>query len=123
MKEPYKRCVVKDHEFIPNGKYRLHRVVMMDKLGRVLTSSEQVHHIDGDKMNNDPDNLQLFPDLSSHKLHHIRQDAFNATGDYNARKCKYCHEYDSVGNLYINKRNVHHRECHKIARRKYAANK
>lgn len=36
-----------------------HRLVMARKLGRPLADSETVHHIDGDKSNNDPANLQL----------------------------------------------------------------
>ena len=42
-----------------NNKYLVHRKVMEDKLGRKLKSSEIVHHIDGNKLNNDPDNLML----------------------------------------------------------------
>src|SRR5262245_45901020 len=34
-----------------------HRLVMARKLGRPLKESETVHHIDGDKENNSPDNL------------------------------------------------------------------
>lgn len=47
-----------------NDAYVLeHRLVVARKLNRPLTSGEQVHHIDGDKTNNDISNLQL---VSSH---------------------------------------------------------
>ncbi len=36
-----------------------HRLVMARKLGRPLLRSETIHHIDGDRLNNSPDNLQL----------------------------------------------------------------
>ena len=36
----------------------LHRYVMECKLGRKLKSNEIVHHIDEDKLNNEPDNLE-----------------------------------------------------------------
>ena len=36
-----------------------HRFIMAKKIGRPLNSSEIVHHIDGNKLNNHPDNLQL----------------------------------------------------------------
>ncbi len=43
----------------PNGYIAEHRLVMEEKLGRELKLGEVVHHIDGDKQNNDPDNLAL----------------------------------------------------------------
>lgn len=36
-----------------------HRMVMAEMVKRPLLSSETVHHIDGDKLNNSPSNLQL----------------------------------------------------------------
>ena len=36
-----------------------HRVVMEEMLGRSLASNEVVHHRDGNRSNNSPDNLQL----------------------------------------------------------------
>ena len=49
-----------------------HRLVMEDKLGRYLTPEEEVHHIDGNRANNDPDNLRLFPNKATHAAHHRR---------------------------------------------------
>lgn len=43
---------------IINQKYE-HRSVMERKLGRKLASHEIVHHIDHDKTNNHPDNLEI----------------------------------------------------------------
>lgn len=37
-----------------------HRVVMKKMLGRDLLPGESVHHIDGDRTNNDPSNLELW---------------------------------------------------------------
>ena len=42
-----------------DNKYEVHRKVMEEKLGRKLTSNEIVHHIDGNKLNNNPNNLEL----------------------------------------------------------------
>jgi len=47
-----------------------HRFVMECKLGRYLTDEEVVHHIDEDKLNNDPSNLMLFKNQSEHMQHH-----------------------------------------------------
>lgn len=37
----------------------VHRAIMETKLGRPLIKGEIVHHLDGDKQNNNPDNLIL----------------------------------------------------------------
>lgn len=49
-----------------NGYVLAHRVIAEQYLGRYLTASEVVHHIDNDKTNNDLDNLWLFPDQQTH---------------------------------------------------------
>lgn len=65
------------------GKRRVrfpeHRVVMADVLGRELDPNETVHHIDGDRANNAPENLQV------RKGKHGRGAAF---------RCRECGSHD-----------------------------
>ncbi|MCK5020074.1 MAG: HNH endonuclease [Candidatus Peribacteraceae bacterium] len=49
--------------------YYQHRYVMEEELGRPLLSSEHIHHIDGDKTNNDIINLEILTN-SKHRKHH-----------------------------------------------------
>jgi hypothetical protein len=59
-----------EYEIGPDGKVLyIHRKNMEQKLGRKLTSDEVVHHIDENKLNNDPDNLEL-TDSVKHGKHH-----------------------------------------------------
>lgn len=53
---------------------RLHRVVAELLLGRELKSGEVVHHIDGNKQNNDPKNLMVFGSQAEHAAWHAKHD-------------------------------------------------
>ena len=44
-----------------NGYVREHRLVMENHIGRLLRKDEIVHHIDGNTLNNETDNLELLP--------------------------------------------------------------
>ncbi len=52
-----------------NNLYPLHRVVLENRLGRLLTSNEIAHHRDENKNNNNPENLEV-KTWSTHSKHH-----------------------------------------------------
>lgn len=54
-----------------NGRNRpIHRLIAEQILGRELTSIEVVHHSDNNKLNNDINNLWVFPNQSTHRKFH-----------------------------------------------------
>ena len=57
---------------INRRKENVHRYIAKTMLGRTLLSNEVVHHKDGDKLNNDPNNLMILS-LREHARLHGRQ--------------------------------------------------
>lgn len=60
----------------------VHVVTMEQRIGRRLKPDEVVHHIDGDRSNNNPNNLALMT-RSAHARLHRREDAL--AGNYRGR--------------------------------------
>lgn len=52
-----------------SGKVYLHRHIASITLGRWLVTEEQVHHIDTNKLNNNPDNLKILSSSEHSRLH------------------------------------------------------
>ena len=57
-----------------NKRQLVHRKVMEENLGRKLESSEIVHHIDGNTLNNSLDNLELTTRSKHAKEHGLKGD-------------------------------------------------
>jgi len=49
-----------------------HRVIAEEMLGRPLKPGEVVHHVDGNKRNNTPDNLMVFASQGDHVRWHAK---------------------------------------------------
>jgi hypothetical protein len=65
-----------------NGRHE-HRVVAEQMLGRPLNRGEIVHHIDGNKHNNTPENLQVMTQSEHIRAHHAEMvKARKAAGGY-----------------------------------------
>lgn len=52
----------------------LHRIVAELSIGRELKRGEVVHHIDGNKQNNDPENLMVFSSQAEHAAWHAEHN-------------------------------------------------
>jgi|SRR5688500_5349827 len=66
-----------------------HRFLMELKLGRYLTKTEIVHHIDGNRSNNNIKNLFLFQSHSKHITNHNLEREYIRT-DNSGRICLLC---------------------------------
>lgn len=91
-----------------------HRYIASQMLGRLLDKSEQVHHINGNKLDNQPRNLEVVASIAHHRVHHRdRKDLKLPGGDNPIIHCK-CgcggtlHKYDSSNRprKFINGHNV-----------------
>ena len=68
-----------------HGYVREHRLVMENVLGRRLDPKEVVHHKNGDRADNRPENLELFATNGAHLKHELTGRVPNWTPEGRAR--------------------------------------
>lgn len=87
FKGDYNYALVPEHpKSTKNGYVLEHRIIVENKIGRLLTSKEIVHHVNGLKKDNRPENLEVLSSNSEHgKLHQK-----DAKTKYAKLKCPYC---------------------------------
>jgi hypothetical protein len=100
---------------VDSKSFRAHRLIAEERTGVKIVPPIIVHHVDGDKLNNDPSNLVICPNESYHRMIHRRQRALESCGDANKRSCKFCKEYDDIGNMRMDSsRSMYHVKCQSI---------
>ena len=65
----YKFCLYNENKLIASEVVLVYRYIMACKYGRKLRSDEVVHHIDGNKLNNDVSNLEVLSRSEHNGIH------------------------------------------------------
>lgn len=73
---------------LPSGRRFEHRIVMEQALGRPLRREEVVHHINGIKDDNRPENLQVISQPEHMAMHHAVRSASRWATHYD--RCQSC---------------------------------
>lgn len=98
------------------NRERLHRVIVMGVVGRKLSSSVIVHHVDDDGTNNRHDNLVVLENQGEHARLHYRRSVLRAGGDpFTDALCDLCHHVHPMADCYRLKANRtwRGRGCHR----------
>lgn len=100
-----------------------HTLVAEKALGHFLPVGAIVHHVNRYRQENQNDNLVVCSDAAYHQLLHLRQRAFDATGNPNMRRCVLCKLWDlpDANGLVPAQRCYRHRNCHALYMRKRSA--
>jgi hypothetical protein len=95
-----------------------HRYLAAKALGKPIPRGAEVHHHGGVRI---PGQLVLCENKAYHRLLHIREKAYAATGDPSKRKCPFCHQWDATGNMisYNHNELPSERFLHRACKQKY----
>ena len=109
-----------------DGKMRHEHIVVAERIfGGPLPMGYVVHHKDGNRLNNAPENLVICTSQAEHLAIHRRERALAACGNAEWLRCAYCKQYDAPENLALVRsgRNGYHRSCANERRRAIRRNK
>ena len=73
IKKGYRKVLLPDHPRADSKGYVFEHIIVMGAIiGEPVIKGKVIHHIDGNKQNNSPENLKLHNNHSEHMAHHYR---------------------------------------------------
>jgi len=95
------------------GYVREHILVAERALGRELPLTAVVHHANGKRNDNRPENLVICENELFHRLLHQRHRAYLATGTASSRLCLRCKQWGIIGSdgMVAYKNDAYHLAC------------
>lgn len=105
---------------IKDGQMKGEHVIVAERMhGGPLPAGAVVHHINGDRFDNRPENLMVCRDQAHHWQVHREQRALAACGHAHWLRCPYCKSYDDPKSMALVRkgRAGYHRECANARRR------
>lgn len=94
-----------------SGYVAEHIIIAEHILGCLLPEGAVVHHVDGNRKNNNMSNLVICQDSAYHTHLHLRMRAYEACGHANWRKCRYCKKWDDTVNMTYSTNGHYHKAC------------
>lgn len=83
-----------DHPYCDSQGYVFeHRLVVEQAIGKILSRTVKIHHVNGDRGDNSPTNLVACESHAYHMYLHTRERSLTATGSAHCRKCNTCGEW------------------------------
>lgn len=105
-----------DHPRAKKFGYVLEHILVAEKMiGRLLKGKEVVHHKNGKRDDNRPENLLVCESTKDHHKHHVIARALAECGNPHWRKCQFCKNYDDPAVMVIcSASSMCHKSCRNI---------
>lgn len=119
----YASTIVHGHPRASASNHVLEHILVVElAMGKELRRDAEIHHVNGNRGDNQNSNLVVCDSHSYHGLLHARQRALDACGHASWRRCSYCATYDDIARLVPHSTLQHLGTfCHKACRSVYQA--
>lgn len=99
-KDGYISVLAHDHPRACHNRIHEHVLIAERALGRFMPEGAEVHHVDGNGLNNTPSNLVICQDHSYHFLLECRGRRLRDTGSLDMKRCETCKEVKPLEMFY-----------------------